>query len=296
MSLANSAAGPHALEVSDETIDHLNFNHISGVRSVDGLRTYSRYDYQNPFLAMETMGRRSMQQTSINENFSSDDDSAFCAINGEADDETMRLRRLSQMTEEEAWQIGTKNVGLKELLDKEKTVFSGIGVMSAKLSDYMNVVNAKCSGKFPPMNDWSSSDNDHEVGMQLRAAAILLANGIYPKVYQIHQTRYDTHSNQHQVLGVLLSALRNAVSTFIKAAEVCGFWEDVLVATFTDFGRRMEQNSRYDLADFSVLASRVKTQKNSKINPGVLVVMGREGSSHSMWYSLVMSRGRGART
>ena len=30
----------------------------------------------------------------------------------------------------------------------------------------------------------------------------------------------------------------------MKAAENCGFWDNVLVTTFTDFGRRLEENSR----------------------------------------------------
>lgn len=32
--------------------------------------------------------------------------------------------------------------------------------------------------------------------------------------------------------------------TFIRTAENCGFWDKVLVTTFSDFGRRLEENSR----------------------------------------------------
>ena len=32
--------------------------------------------------------------------------------------------------------------------------------------------------------------------------------------------------------------------TFVRTAEACGFWDDVLLTTFSDFGRRLEENSR----------------------------------------------------
>ena len=63
-------------------------------------------------------------------------------------------------------------------------------------------------------------------------------------VTQLQQTKYDTHSNQGPRLKTLLSDLKTGVYTFVKAAENCGFWDDVLVASFTDFGRRLEENSR----------------------------------------------------
>ena len=80
--------------------------------------------------------------------------------------------------------------------------------------------------------------------MQLRAVAILLVNGVRPRVFQLQQTRYDTHSNQAARLKVLLSDLKTGVYTFVQAAERCGFWDEVLVTTFSDFGRRLEENSR----------------------------------------------------
>ena len=80
--------------------------------------------------------------------------------------------------------------------------------------------------------------------MQLRVVAILMANGVRPKVFQVQQTRYDTHAHQHDHLQHLLTDLRTGIATFVKAAQNCGFWDDTLVATYTDFGRRLEENSR----------------------------------------------------
>jgi hypothetical protein len=61
---------------------------------------------------------------------------------------------------------------------------------------------------------------------------------------QVQQKGYDTHSNQKRQLETKLSDLKAGVFSFVRAAESCGFWDDVLVTTFSDFGRRFAENSR----------------------------------------------------
>lgn len=219
ISLGNAAAGPNALEVSDSSIDFRTFNHISGVKHVDAVVNQPRYDYINPFVDEMSM------------------------MSSEAATSEAQMSRSRTLTEQETWDKVKTNLGLEELLDKEASIFEGVGVMQAKLNEYKDELATKCPG-FPAVEEWADTTSDGEVGMQLRAVAIMMINGVTPKVFQLQQTRYDTHANQGPRLVALLSDLKTGVFTFMKAAKECGFENDVLVATFSDFGRRLEENSR----------------------------------------------------
>eukprot|EP00976_Prorocentrum_cordatum_P004443 87021-Prorocentrum_minimum.AAC.3 len=65
------------------------------------------------------------------------------------------------------------------------------------------------------------SQEGSTVGMQLRAAAILLVNGVAPKVFQLqHNGNFDTHSDESERLDTLLADLRVGVYTFVQTAQV----------------------------------------------------------------------------
>eukprot|EP00976_Prorocentrum_cordatum_P055829 1126849-Prorocentrum_minimum.AAC.7 len=63
-------------------------------------------------------------------------------------------------------------------------IFEGMGVVKELLDEYLATVAARCPG-FPAADQWADSESDGEVGMQLRAVAILLVNGVAPKVFQV---------------------------------------------------------------------------------------------------------------
>ena len=160
-----------------------------------------------------------------------------------------RRRQRRSMTDTERWHDMEVNLGLEELLVKEETIFQALGVMKDKLGEYQINLASLCPATdehagFPGISEWADSESAADIGMQLRAVAILIVNGVAPRVFQVQQTLFDTHSNQGPRLKILLADLRTAVATFIRAAENCGFWNDVLLTTFSDFGRRLEENSR----------------------------------------------------
>ncbi len=67
------------------------------------------------------------------------------------------------------------------------------------------------------------------VRSQLRAVAILLANGVYPKVFQVQQKKYDTHAGQLGSINKLVPGLKTALYTFVRTADTCGFLDQILV-------------------------------------------------------------------
>lgn len=156
----------------------------------------------------------------------------------------------------------TTNDALAFLLDMEATIFAAVGVMKDRLLEYKKKAKDTCpqigitdeSGKDNQgYSEWSSGQGAKEIGMQLRAVAILMVNGIRPRVFQIQQGLFDTHAKQAYTLDTdsslgggkkLIPNLKKAIVKFISVAKACGFWSDVLVTTFSDFGRRFEENAR----------------------------------------------------
>ena len=228
ISFAQAAAGPDALMVSQAIAQTGTFNHLSGVQDVSGVAEGGGFDYIRPF--NRRMGARDMAH-----NF------------GYYDDETRQQTvKLREKTDEELWAEATTNPGLNDLLLKEQQLFESLGVLKEQLQDLKQQLKDKqvCGGAFPDIKEWADSSSSAEIGMQLYAVAVLLANGVYPKVYQVQQKRFDTHANQGPGLKNLLADLKTGIFTFVKAAEACGFFDKILVSTFTDFGRRLEENSR----------------------------------------------------
>ena len=237
ISLANAAAGPNALETSHAIAKERSFNHMSGLKNVEDIvDSEFDFDYKNPFDAMREMSLSGFRSIHHSKKY------------WQHRRDSLRKRALRQ-TDSEKWAERQTNLGLEELLRKEETIFQGLGIMKSKLDEYKANLETLCpavngSYGFPDVSEWASGDSDAEIGMQMRVVAILLVNGVAPKVFQVQQTLYDTHSNQGPRLRSLLPDLRTAVYTFVKAAENCGFWNEVLVTTFSDFGRRLEENSR----------------------------------------------------
>jgi hypothetical protein len=264
ISLAQSAAGPNALEVSDSIESHGTFSHFTGLKNVDTILETESNNYKNPFMVMYmNMNRRSGVRPRSQKDY--------------RDDKARQQSVLRSQTEEERWEatkIGSwvrssaslseadMNEGLEELLAKEYTIFQSLGILQDKVQEYNSRLSDLCPAGFPPIQDWADSQSDAEIGMQLRAVAILLVNGVTPKVFQVQQTRYDTHSNQGPRLNTLMSDLKTGVFTFVKTGKLCGFWNDVLVSTFTDFGRRLEENSRKGTDHGNVTYTHIPTREN----------------------------------
>jgi uncharacterized protein (DUF1501 family) len=54
---------------------------------------------------------------------------------------------------------------------------------------------------------------------------------------------FDTHINQNAQQTRLFTEMNNAVSAFVKDLKSQGRFEDVMLCTFSEFGRRVGQNA-----------------------------------------------------
>ncbi|GMU36015.1 MAG: DUF1501 domain-containing protein [Phycisphaerae bacterium] len=77
----------------------------------------------------------------------------------------------------------------------------------------------------------------------LTMVANMIAAGLPTRVYYVSLTGFDTHSGQEGRHQGLLAQLGDGLSAFYKALKSTGHQDRVLVMTFSEFGRRVEENA-----------------------------------------------------
>lgn len=90
-------------------------------------------------------------------------------------------------------------------------------------------------------NDFSYPDTSF--AKQLKTVARFINSGLDTRVYYVSLSGFDTHTNQLNQQGRLLKQYSEGVNAFIKDVKAAGNFDDTLVLTFSEFGRRVEQNA-----------------------------------------------------
>ncbi len=94
-------------------------------------------------------------------------------------------------------------------------------------------------GKYKPMADYQGN----ALAQSLKRVAALIAAGLETRVYFVRQSGYDTHSNQANKHSQLLGELSSALAAFQFDLERHGLQDQVLTMTFSEFGRRPNENA-----------------------------------------------------
>lgn len=82
-----------------------------------------------------------------------------------------------------------------------------------------------------------------DLGNSLKTIASLIYSEINTKVYYVSLGSFDTHINQEAQQQRLFTEMNDAVKAFTKDLKEQHRFEDVLLFTFSEFGRRVEQNA-----------------------------------------------------
>jgi uncharacterized protein (DUF1501 family) len=82
-----------------------------------------------------------------------------------------------------------------------------------------------------------------ELGNGLKTIASLIFSDINTKVYYISLGSFDTHVNQENQQQRLFTELSDAVKAFTADLKNNNRFNDVLMFTFSEFGRRVSQNA-----------------------------------------------------
>src|SRR5665213_1065334 len=82
-----------------------------------------------------------------------------------------------------------------------------------------------------------------ETGKNLKTIASLIMSDINTKVYYLSLSSFDTHVNQENQQKRLFTELNDAINVFVKDLKDNNRFQDVLLLTFSEFGRRVAQNA-----------------------------------------------------
>lgn len=82
-----------------------------------------------------------------------------------------------------------------------------------------------------------------ELGRNLKTISTLILSDINTKVYYVSLGSFDTHVAQEQQQKRLFTELNDAVKAFTADLKKNNRFQDVLMMTFSEFGRRVSQNA-----------------------------------------------------
>lgn len=78
---------------------------------------------------------------------------------------------------------------------------------------------------------------------QLKTVARFICSGLGTRVYYVSLSGFDTHTGQIEQQGRLLKQYSEGIAPFLKELKQSDHLDDTLVMTFSEFGRRVEQNA-----------------------------------------------------
>lgn len=102
-------------------------------------------------------------------------------------------------------------------------------------ADYLYQQSRKKAGS----NDYPNTG----LGKSLKTIASLILSDTDTAVYYVSLGSFDTHVNQDGQQKRLFTEMNDALSVFAKDMKTNGKWNEVLVTTFSEFGRRVSQNA-----------------------------------------------------
>ncbi len=109
-----------------------------------------------------------------------------------------------------------------------------------------------------------------DLGRQLQTAANLIKADTGVKVVHVQLTGFDTHQDHKYRHGELMKQLDAAVAGFINEMELAGLADRVLVATTSEFGRRVKENNNgldHGSASTMLLSGPIKTGRLGEPSP-----------------------------
>jgi len=78
---------------------------------------------------------------------------------------------------------------------------------------------------------------------QLKEVAEMIISGVESPVYYVSLSGFDTHNGQKGRQERLLQTYSDAVEVFVKDLKAADRWDETLVMTFSEFGRRVQENA-----------------------------------------------------
>lgn len=84
---------------------------------------------------------------------------------------------------------------------------------------------------------------NHQFGKSMKSISEFIISGVNTKVYYVSLGSFDTHFNQRKRQDELLQQLSETVQVFMDDLKKNNRADDVLLMTFSEFGRRVAENA-----------------------------------------------------
>lgn len=126
-----------------------------------------------------------------------------------------------------AYSGDVSNGALRHILQ----VQSEVDLLADSLADYLDDV---------PKEKLEFAGNSFE--RSLKSVYALIASGINVPAYKISLGNFDTHVAQARKHEILLDKLANGLIKFRTNLQHIGMWDEVVVMTYSEFGRRVNEN------------------------------------------------------
>lgn len=121
----------------------------------------------------------------------------------------------------------TNNQALAYVLQQQQQLNSASSMIANKLQH-----RQKITTPFPK----------HKFGQQMKNAAQLIASNIDVPIYKVGLGGFDTHTHQKTQHSSLLNKLSTGLASFSQAMKQLGLWDNVLIMSYSEFGRRVAEN------------------------------------------------------
>ena len=112
---------------------------------------------------------------------------------------------------------------------------------------YKTMIEAKSSAKYiyETTKTYKSRAEypNNPFGKQLKTTAEFINSNLQSKVYYLSMGGFDTHVNQKNRQHKLLETYSKSMEVFVEDLEQNDTFNDTLILTFSEFGRRLKQNA-----------------------------------------------------
>jgi len=112
---------------------------------------------------------------------------------------------------------------------------------------YKTMIDAKSSSKYIFEKNKIASNNaeypNNQFANQLKTTAKLINSGLETRVFFSSLGGFDTHANQMNSQKRLLEIYASSIEAFVNDLKKQGTFNDTLIVTFSEFGRRVKENA-----------------------------------------------------
>ncbi len=134
----------------------------------------------------------------------------------------------------------TQNPFLEKLAKVNHSAFDNVNYLYKTLSE--TISSADYIYEKSKVYQSKATYPQTDLGKRMKTISELINSGVQTQVYYVSHGSFDTHVNQINQQERLLKQYAEAVSIFMDDMKTNGRMDDVMVMTFSEFGRRVKQN------------------------------------------------------